>query len=268
MPRVPVGPGDNSRSTAARWAGEPGGSWTGRAATSTRSQLLWRGRGAPGCEGFGEVGEIVRQRERMSLGTISLLPDSPAMTAMCSGMSTVAARSRTRSFRDHGGARSQASEGRSPLVGRGPARRYASAAPGMFGMGGRRSARATERNVRGAGQVSREARTRALDRRLALRALAARAAAGRGRSQARSGLEARHVTFGCPRRRLVQAVLVGHAVGHRCASELPHAGGHRRSQSPRRVSAARRGGSAKPRSGDGDAAVMPKTGLEPVTFGL
>jgi hypothetical protein len=268
MPRIPVGPGDNSRSTAARWAGEPGGSWTGRAATSTRSQLLWRGRGAPGCEGFGEVGEIVRQQgahvSGHDLAAAGFTSDDGDVQRDVDRGGEVPHEEFSRSWwRSESGQRGPEPAG---WTGSRPPLRLGCA--GHVRHGRRRSARATERNVRGAGQVSREARTRALDRRLALRALAARAAAGRGRSQARSGLEARHVTFGCPRRRLVQAVLVGHAVGHRCASELPHAGGHRRSQSPRRVSAARRGGSAKPRSGDGDAAVMPKTGLEPVTFGL
>src|SRR3954471_22624749 len=79
----------------------------------------------------------------------------------------------------------------------GRARRYASAAPRMFGMGWRRSARATERSVRGAGQVSHGARARAPDGRLPLPPLAVRGPPGRGTSQARAGLDLQHVTFGC-----------------------------------------------------------------------
>src|SRR3954471_5363530 len=128
MPRVPVGPGDNSRSTAARWAGEPGGSWTGRAVTSTRSQLLWRGRGAPGCEGFGEVGEIVRQQGAHVSGHDLAAPgftgdDGDAQRDVDRGREVP-----REGFRDEGGARSQARGAGTPLVGGDPARRYASAA--------------------------------------------------------------------------------------------------------------------------------------------
>jgi hypothetical protein len=148
MPRVPVGPGDNSRSTAARWAGEPGGSWTGRAATSTRSQLLWRGRGAPGCEGFGEVvrqqGAHVSEHDLATPGFTS--DDGDAQRDVDHGGEVPHEEFSRLWWRSESGQRGPEPAG---WTGSRPPLRPGCA--GHVGMGGRRSARATERNVSGAG---------------------------------------------------------------------------------------------------------------------